>query len=79
MIKLIEPEATYLLWLDCRDLDLSGEELQALFREKGRIYFDEGYIFGPAGEGYERFNIACPNAMVVDVFERMEKAIGTLS
>ena len=66
-IRLIEPEGTYLAWLDCRGLGLSNDELETFMHEQARLYFDEGYLFGQEGSGFERINLACP----VRVIERM--------
>ncbi|MCR1995454.1 MalY/PatB family protein [Bifidobacterium animalis] len=66
-IRLIEPEGTYLAWLDCRGLGLSNDELETFMHEQARLYFDEGYLFGREGSGFERINLACP----VRVIERM--------
>ena len=74
-IKVVKPEGTYLVWLDCRGLGLDKDGLQALMQEKARLYFDEGYIFGPEGEGFERVNIACPRAILADALERMKRAV----
>ena len=46
--------------------------------EKARLYFDEGYIFGMEGEGFERINIACPRSLLAEALERMKKAIACL-
>lgn len=74
-IKVVKPEGTYLVWLDCRALELDKDELQVFMREKARLYFDEGYIFGPEGEGFERVNIACPRSILADALERMRAAV----
>ncbi len=42
-----------------------------------RVFLDEGYIFGPEGEGFERINIACPRAILVEALERIKAAIGS--
>jgi cystathionine beta-lyase len=78
-IKVVQPEGTYLIWLDCRALELDKDELQQLTREKARLYLDEGYIFGPEGEGFERINIACPRSILEDALERMKEAVAQLS
>lgn len=61
-IKLIEPEGTYLLWLDCRYYGLSDQALEEKILKDAHLWVDMGYIFGPEGSGYIRFNIACPRA-----------------
>ncbi len=77
-IKVIKPEGTYLVWLDCRALGLDNESLQKFFREKAKIGLDEGYIFGPAGTGFQRMNIACPRATLEEALTRIERAVNSL-
>lgn len=74
-VKVTEMEGTYLMWLNFRSLGLSPEELEALMRKKAYLFFDEGYIFGRGGEGYERVNLACPRRVLAAALERLEKAI----
>ena len=59
-IRLIEPEGTYLLWLDFKALHLNEKELEHLIVDKAHLWLDSGAMFGPDGEGFERINIACP-------------------
>lgn len=61
-LKLIEPEGTYLLWLDCRYYGLSDQALEDKILNDAHLWLDMGHIFGPEGSGYIRFNIACPRA-----------------
>ena len=74
-IKLIEPEGTYLIWLDCRGLNMTEQEREELIVKKARLWLDSGAIFGEAGEGFERINIACPRVVLEDALSRLEKAI----
>lgn len=74
-IKLIEPEGTYLIWLDCRGLGLSEEELENLVVHKAKLWLDSGAIFGKTGEGFERINIACPRSILKEALERLKKAL----
>lgn len=74
-IKLIEPEGTYLLWLDCRSLGLSNEQLQHLIEHKAKLWLDDGYIFGAGGSGFERINIACPRATLKIALDKLKSAI----
>jgi cystathionine beta-lyase len=77
-IRVVEPEATYLVWLDCRRLGLDKLALQRLMREEAGVYLDEGYIFGPEGEGFERINIACPRSVLAEGLDRIRRAIKRL-
>ena len=78
-LSTIKPEATYLVWFDCRNLGLGKDALEDLMFNKAKIYFDEGYIFGEEGEGFERINIACPRVILVDAMERIRKAVDVLN
>ncbi|MBP7737161.1 MAG: pyridoxal phosphate-dependent aminotransferase [Spirochaetes bacterium] len=75
-VKVIEPEATYLVWLDFREYGLGNENLKKLLRDQARLALDDGYIFGsPEGDGFERINIACPRAILEEAMERMRGAL----
>lgn len=74
-IKLIEPEGTYLVWLDFRELALPAEELEDLILKKAGLWLDSGDVFGDAGRGFERINVACPRATLREALERLEKAV----
>jgi cystathionine beta-lyase len=74
-LKVIEPEGTYLLWIDCRELGLNNEELKEFMMTKAKVAFDEGFIFGEGGQGFERMNIACPRSILQEALKRIEKAI----
>lgn len=74
-VKLIEPEGTYLLWLDCRGTGLSPEEQDEAIIQRGRIWLDEGRIFGKGGEGFQRINMACPWATLEEGLKRLAFAL----
>ena len=63
-VKLIEPEGTYLLWLDFSYYGLSDEALDETIIHKANLWLDSGHIFGPAGSGFQRLNIACPRSIL---------------
>ena len=77
-VKLIEPEGTYLVWLDFRELGLSEDALENLIVNNAKLWLDRGAIFGPEGEGFERFNIACPKATLERAFSQLKAAIDAL-
>jgi cystathionine beta-lyase len=77
-ITVIQPEGTYLVWLDCRKLQLERMDLKRLMLEQARVYLDDGYIFGAEGEGFERINIACPRKILVEALDRIRQAISEL-
>ena len=77
-IRVIHPEGTYLVWLDCRPLELDDAALQDLMLRQARVYLDNGAIFGPEGSGFQRMNIACPRALLTEALERIRVAVETL-
>jgi cystathionine beta-lyase len=74
-INLVQPEGTYLVWLDCRGLGLGKWELKQLILNQAGVFLDEGFIFGPEGEGFERINIACPRSILAEALDRIKHAI----
>jgi cystathionine beta-lyase len=74
-LSVVRPEGTYLVWLDCRALRLDKWELKRLMLEDAGVYLDEGFIFGPEGEGFERINIACPRSILVEALDRIGRAV----
>jgi cystathionine beta-lyase len=77
-IKLIEPEGTYLVWLDFRELNLSPTELENLIINKAKLWLDSGTIFGKLGEGFQRVNIACTRATLQQALIQLEDAVKSL-
>jgi len=77
-ISVVRPEGTYLAWLDCRGLGLDKWALKHLMLNEARVFLDEGFIFGPEGEGFERINIACPRSILVEALERIREAMDGL-
>ncbi len=77
-LSMRKPEGTYLVWIDFRKLGLSGEALEDLIIHKAGLWLDSGAIFGPAGEGFQRMNVACPRKTLETALERMEKAVKTI-
>ena len=77
-IKVIRPEGTYLVWLDCRELGMDAMSLRAIMREKAKVGLDDGYLFGPGGAGFQRINIACPRATLEEALKRIEAAVNHL-
>lgn len=72
MIKVYELEGTYLQWMDFRALGMSNEDLETFLHKDCQLFFDEGYVFGPEGNGFERMNIACPTEMMLDGLKRLK-------
>lgn len=74
-VKLIEPEGTYLVWLDFRKLGFDGKELTKILFENAKVALWEGYLFGKGGKGFERINIACPRSILNEGLSRIANAI----
>ena len=74
-IHLIEPEGTYLMWLDCRELGFSDEELNRRVNEDAKLWLDAGNMFGVSGEGFERINAACPRKTLEEAMGRFKKIL----
>jgi cystathionine beta-lyase len=74
-IRFYRPEATYLAWLDCRALALSGSPA-AHFLRHGRVVLSDGHLFGEGWEGYVRLNFATSRPILTQVIDRMAKALG---
>lgn len=74
-IKPLRPQATFLVWLDCRELGLNHKELIDLFVNKARLALNDGEMFGPGGEGYMRLNVGAPRAILKTALERLVGAI----
>lgn len=75
-LKLIEPEGTYLAWIDCSGLGLTAEELNDLIINKAKLWLDAGDIFGKASEQYQRIVMACPRATLEQAMKQLKEAIG---
>lgn len=73
-MSVIEPEGTYLVWIDCRRLGLSDAELKKRLLEKGKLALNFGNTYGPGGEGFVRMNVACPRDIVKEGLNRLRLA-----
>lgn len=74
-LVMMEPESTYLVWVNCKALCLDGEQLRALVEEKAHLWLDMGTMFGTGGSGYIRFNIATPHSTLAQALEQLACAI----
>ena len=77
-IKVIQPEATYLAWLDCNNLVVSKDKLMDFFVNKAGVGLNDGRTFGDEGTGFCRLNFACPRATLLEGLERIKKAVWKL-
>lgn len=73
-VKMIEPEGTYLIWLDFRALGYNVDQLDDLIINGAKLWLDSGKIFGSKGEGFQRINVACPRRILQDALERIRRA-----
>jgi len=77
-IKVVDPEGTYLVWVDMRDLGMDDDQLERFMIQEAKIATDFGFAFGPGGEGFQRFNLACPKSIVEEAVERLKAAVSKL-
>lgn len=77
-IHLVEPEGTYLVWLDCSELGISGKELDQFIVEKAGLWLDGGAMFGPSGADFQRVNTACPRATLELALDKLKAAVDNL-
>ena len=75
-IRLIEPEGTYLVWLDFSEVTDDYKELERIIVDKAHLWLDAGIIFGRESALFERINIACPRQIVVQAMEQLKEALG---
>ncbi len=74
-VELIEPEGTYLVWLDFRKIESNPKKLEKLMLRDAKVALDEGYVFGNGGEGFERINIACPRSILEKALIQIANAV----
>lgn len=77
-IHAVRPEASFLVWLDCRKLGLEQEALVDLFVNKANLALNDGTQFGKEGAGYMRLNVGCPRQILREALESLEKAVKSL-
>ena len=75
-IKPLRPEASFLVWLDCRALGLPQDELMDLFRTRAKVIPSNGASYGSGGEGFIRLNIGCPASVLDEALSRIRQALG---
>jgi cystathionine beta-lyase len=74
-IKVIPAQGTYLLWLDCRGLELSDVQLRDFFVYQAKVGMNPGTVFGKNGSGFMRLNIASPRQVLADALQRIKHAV----
>ena len=73
-VEVCPLEGTYLAWVDFRAWGMNPRELERFMRKDAQLYLDEGHVFGSAGDGFERFNLACPQHVLLSALERLHAA-----
>ncbi|HSC67413.1 MAG TPA: PatB family C-S lyase [Cellvibrio sp.] len=76
-IKLIKPEATYLLWLDCRALEMTDARLRDFFVRECKVGMNPGTVFGEGGSGFMRMNIGTPRAVVAEALNNIRENLSS--
>ena len=74
-IRPVRPQASFLVWLDCRPLGLAHERLVSLFVDGARLALNDGAMFGPGGEGFMRLNVGTQRARLEEALRRLERAL----
>ncbi|MGM9791655.1 MAG: MalY/PatB family protein [Candidatus Cryptobacteroides sp.] len=74
-IKPLRPQASFLVWLDCRALGLGHEQLVSLFVDKAGLALNDGEMFGQGGQGFMRMNVGCPRATLMQALEKLRSAL----
>ena len=77
-LKVVQPEGTYLVWLDFRECGIDPSRLDCFIREDAKVVLDEGIKFGSKEKGFERMNIACPRTTLAVGLDRIKDAVRTL-
>ncbi len=73
-VKVMNPEATYLVWLDFREYGMDGKELTKLIVDKAKVGLNNGAGFGIEGNGWMRLNIGCPRSVLAEGLNRLNNA-----
>ena len=74
-VKPLLPQASFLIWLDCRALKLNHDRLLHLFINKARLALNDGAMFGPGGDGFMRMNVGTPRAVLRQAMEQLRQAV----
>lgn len=74
-VKIVRPEASFLLWVDFRGLGLCQKELMDMLLDKAHIALNDGTMFGKQGEGFARLNIGCPRIVLAQALDHIRTAV----
>lgn len=75
-LSVIQQEATYLAWIDCRKLDIPSEKIGEMLLKEGALMINQGTVYGESGDGYIRLNMACPRSHLIEGLKRMASVLG---
>ena len=76
-VKAYRPQASFLVWLDCRGLGLTHDELIRLFVDRAHLALNDGAMFGREGEGFMRLNIGCPRSTLRKALDQLTEAVNS--
>ena len=74
----MRPQASFLVWLNCRELNLDHKDLLDLFIDKAHLALNDGEMFGQGGEGFMRMNIATPRSVIKQALDQLATAVNNL-
>lgn len=77
-IKAMHPQASFLIWLDCRALGMTQKQLMFFLKRKAGLYLNDGTMFGPEGEGFVRLNVGCPRSVLRKALDQLAAAVNSL-
>jgi len=77
-VKALRPQASFLIWLDCRALGMKHEDLQTFMEGKAHLFLNDGAMFGEEGDGFLRLNIATPRAVLESAMKHLKEAVDSL-
>ena len=75
-LRIIEPEATFMLWIDFRDTGIADSDMRKLLVEKAQLGLSNGILFGEEGSGFQRLNIGCPRSLLEKGLDQLYRALG---
>ena len=77
-VRPLRPQASFLIWLNCRGLGLNHDKLLELFIDKAHLALNDGEMFGPSGEGFMRLNVGTPRSVLRQALEQLAEAVNEL-
>lgn len=78
-LKVVKPEATYLVWIDCKGLGITSREFSEKLLLEGKLRISDGSVYGKNGEGFIRINIACSKTLLKEGLERLKKVVNLIN